>query len=133
MGKAIGIDIWSAKDLSGNRMENTLKNAELEGVKDRVELLSEDAQKMTFADSTFDVVVSNLCLHNIEDRARRDSACREIIRVLKPGGMAVIADFKNTGTYAQVFRETGAQVEKHGAAYLYTFPPLRTLTVRKSA
>ena len=33
--KAYGIDIWNAKDLSGNCVENTLRNAELEGVSDK--------------------------------------------------------------------------------------------------
>src|SRR5262249_54722402 len=104
-GKATGIDIWSAKDLSANAMEATLANAVLEGVRDRVELKTEDASRMTFADSTFDVVVSNLCIHNIEDPKGRDNACREIARVLKPGGIAVISDFKNTGAYAGVFTQ----------------------------
>src|SRR5262249_26038934 len=36
-GKAFGIDIWQAEDLSGNRPEATLENARLEGVADRVE------------------------------------------------------------------------------------------------
>lgn len=85
-GKAYGIDIWSQKDLSSNAMVNTYRNAELEGVRERVELLSEDATKMSFADASFDVVVSNLCLHNIPSAAGRAQACREIARVLKPGG-----------------------------------------------
>ena len=95
-GKAIGIDIWSKGDLSGNSRDKTLRNVELEGVSDRVEVKSDDATAMQFPDASFDVVLSNLCLHNIPSREGRDRACREIIRVLKPGGTAVIADFKNT-------------------------------------
>lgn len=132
-GKATGIDIWSAKDLSGNSMEGTLRNAELEGVKDKVELKTEDASKMNFADETFDVVVSNLCIHNLESRVARDAACREIMRVLKPGGLAVISDFIKTGQYAKVFAESGARVERTGPAFLATFPPLRIVTARKPA
>src|SRR6266700_1188047 len=49
-----------------------------------------DATAMNFANGSFDVVVSNLCLHNIPTRDGRDRACREIVRVLKPGGKAVI-------------------------------------------
>jgi arsenite methyltransferase len=128
---AIGIDIWSAKDLSGNTMENTLQNAELEGVKDRVQLLSEDAQKMSFADSTFDVILSNLCLHNIPNAAGRERACLEIARVLKPGGMAVISDFKNTAHYEKAFRAAGLTTERTAPDILRTFPPLRIVTARK--
>src|SRR4249920_531149 len=36
-GKSTGIDIWNAEDLTKNKIENTMNNADLEGVKDRVE------------------------------------------------------------------------------------------------
>jgi SAM-dependent methyltransferase len=129
-GRSVGIDIWSAKDLSGNRPEATLRNAEVEGVGARVEVKSEDATAMTFADATFDVVLSNLCIHNIPSREGRDKACREIVRVLKPGGTALISDFMRTGEYAGAFRGAGAQVERTGMDWL-TYPPLRVVTVRK--
>lgn len=130
-GKAVGIDIWSTKDLSANAMDATYANADLEGVRDRVELKTEDASRMTFADNTFDVVVSNLCLHNIEDANGRDNACREIARVLKPGGIALISDFKNTAAYSRAFSAAGARVERSGLYLLDTFPPLRIVTARK--
>ena len=37
-GKAVGVDIWSAKDQSDNRPEATWANARAEGVADRVEV-----------------------------------------------------------------------------------------------
>jgi arsenite methyltransferase len=64
-GKAVGIDIWSTKDLSGNAMEKTLRNADLEGVRNKIDVQSGDASAMKFPDASFDVVVSNLCIHNI--------------------------------------------------------------------
>lgn len=130
-GKAVGIDIWSTKDLSANEMEGTYANAELECVRERVELKTEDASRMSFGDATFDVVVSNLCIHNIEDPKSRASACREIARVLKPGGTAVISDFKHTAEYADVLAQAGLQVERSGPYLLDTFPPLRIITARK--
>jgi arsenite methyltransferase len=130
-GKAFGIDIWSTKDLSGNKMENTFQNAELEGVKDRVELLSEDAQRMTFPDANFDVIVSNLCLHNIPSAEGREKACREIARVLKPGGIAVISDFIKTAEYEKAFRSAGLRTERTSPSIFKTFPPLRIVTARK--
>jgi SAM-dependent methyltransferase len=130
-GKATGIDIWSAKDLSGNAMENTLRNAELEGVKDKVELLSEDAQKMSFPDASFDIVVSNLCIHNIPTAEGRSKACQEIARVLKPGGTALISDFMHTATYRKAFEQAGLKAERSGMDLLHTFPPLRIVTAKK--
>lgn len=130
-GKAVGIDIWSKKDLSGNSMEKTLANADLEGVRDRVEVQSGDATAMNFADGTFDVVLSNLCIHNIPTRDGRDRACREIVRVLKPGGTAVISDFIHTAHYVKAFRSAGAETTRNGMDFLFTFPPLRIIEVQK--
>jgi ubiquinone/menaquinone biosynthesis C-methylase UbiE len=130
-GRSIGIDIWSGKDLSGNSMEGTLRNADLEGVRGKVKVEDGDATALKFADNTFDVVLSNLCLHNIPTRAARDKACREIVRVLKPGGKAVISDFKNTAQYARAFRSEGVSAVRTGLNWLLTFPPLRIVQVEK--
>lgn len=129
-GTAIGIDIWSKKDLSNNTAETAQKNLEIEGVASKTSLMCEGAQKMSFADGSFDVVLSNLCIHNIASRAERDQACREIARVLKPGGWAIISDFKNTGAYADVFKKSGLTVTRSGFN-LMTFPPLRVVTAVK--
>lgn len=130
-GRAVGIDTWSAADLSDNRADNTLKNAEAEGVKDRVEVRGEDARRMSFPDRSFDVVVSNLCLHNIPDAAGRDAACREIARVLKPGGTALVSDFRHTRDYAKALSAAGFAVERLGPYWLTTFPPLAIVRARK--
>ncbi len=46
-----------------------------------------DVQKMDFPDNTFDVVI---CCHVIEHVDYDDQAMREIYRVLKPGGFAIL-------------------------------------------
>jgi arsenite methyltransferase len=130
-GKSVGIDIWSGKDLSGNTPEATLRNAGIEGVRDRVEVESGDATAMKFPDATFDVVVSNLCNHNIPGRAARERACREIVRVLKPGGKAVICDFIRTGEYTKVFQAAGANAHRGGWIPAYVWPGLRIIEVEK--
>jgi arsenite methyltransferase len=108
-GKAVGVDIWQAEDLSGNRPEATLENARLEGVAERVEVKDGDARRLPFADGTFDVIVTKEVLHNIYNAAERDTAVREIARVLRPGGRLVLADVRHTGRYAQVLRECGLE------------------------
>jgi arsenite methyltransferase len=130
-GKSVGIDIWSAKDLSGNTMEKTLRNMELEGVREKTDVQNGDATAMKFADATFDVVLSNVCIHNIPTRAARDQACREIVRVLKPGGKALISDFIHTGDYVKAFKAAGASARRTGFDYLFTFPWLRVVEVEK--
>ena len=108
-GKAVGVDIWQAEDLSGNRPEATQENARLEGVSDRVEVKDGDARRLPFADGTFDVVVTKEVLHNVYNAAERDTAVREIARVLKPGGRLLIGDVRHTGRYAQVLRQSGLE------------------------
>jgi SAM-dependent methyltransferase len=132
-GTATGIDIWSNVDMGGNSEAATHHNLELEGISDRCTLLGVGAQEMPFADGTFDVIVSNLCLHNIYDRETRGRALQQIVRVLKPGGVAIISDYKRTGEYAERFRHSGLIVESRWGNPLYTFPPLRVVVARKAA
>ena len=130
-GHAFGIDVWNAEDLSSNAFENTQQNIALEGVTEKCTLLSEGAQKMSFADASFDVIVSNLCLHNIYDKAVRAQALQEIVRVLKPGGIAIISDYKLTSEYAKAFSAAGLSVEKNRGSWMGTFPPLTIVVARK--
>ena len=130
-GKAVGVDIWSAKDLSGNFAAATLRNAELEGVKDKVEVLSQDARTLSFPDNSFDVILSNLCIHNIPPKEGRVQACLEIARVLKPGGVALVSDFQKTEEYTEAFLSKGLDVEKLGPFWRDTFLGLTVLKVTK--
>jgi arsenite methyltransferase len=131
-GKSTGIDIWNAEDLSGNNAENALKNAAAEGVAGKVEILNQNAMNMAFADSWFDVILTNMCLHNIYDKAGRYTACREISRVLKPGGTSVIADFRHIKEYQNNFEALGLQVTRYKANYFTTFPAVGILVVKKA-
>lgn len=130
-GHATGIDIWNAEDLSGNGPEALLANIDLEGVADKTTVKSEDAREMTFPDASFDVVVSNLCLHNIYQKPGRAKACQEIARVLKPGGAAVISDFRHMREYEAAFADAGLRVEMLPLDWTGTFPPLRILKASK--
>ena len=130
-GHATGLDIWSNVDMGGNSEAATLHNLKLEGVASRCTLVSAGAQEMPFADASFDVIVSNLCLHNIYDRPTRLQALHQIARVLKPGGIALISDYKRTGEYAAELRKAGLNVNLRWGNWLTTFPPLRIVIARK--
>jgi arsenite methyltransferase len=130
-GHATGIDIWSNVDMGGNSEAATLHNLTLEGITDRCTLISQSAAEMTFPDDTFDVIVSNLCIHNIYDKPTRLRALHQIVRVLKPGGIALISDYKLTSEYAAEFRQAGLQIEKKRGSFLTTFPPLAVVIARK--
>ena len=130
-GHATGIDVWSNEDMGGNSPEATQQNLLLESVDGLCTLKSEGAQAMSFADGSFDVALSNLCLHNIYDRAARQTAVAEIARVLKPGGLALLSDYKLTAQYAQQLQEAGFLVERKRGSLLTTFPPLTIVIARK--
>lgn len=132
-GHVTGIDIWNAEDLSGNSVENAYANAETAGVRSRTDIINADARAMPFEDASFDVVLSNLCLHNIPDLVGRRQSCQEIARVLRPGGMAVLSDFRNNDEYRRALEELGWAVEQHGPHLFTTFPPLTTLVARRPA
>jgi arsenite methyltransferase len=121
-GQAVGIDIWSQVDLSGNRPEATRENVRRAGVAGRVAVQDGDASRLPFADASFDVVVSSLVLHNIVGREERRQAVREIARVLKPGGRVALLDLRHTRDYVQVLGQCGlADARRLPAGFFFTW------------
>ena len=107
-GHAVGVDLWKSADQSGNSLDAARRNADLEGVAHRVELVTGDMTAMPFEPASFDFVLSALAIHNITNPAGRRKAIDEAFRVLKPCGRLVIADFRSTDEYAKRLRELGA-------------------------
>lgn len=122
-GEAHGIDLWSTKDQSGNKREQTLENAKREGVEQNVTIHTGDVRALPFPDDVFDAVVSSLCLHNIGDKKEREKALVEMLRVLKPNGKLAIADIQYAKEYAEFFMLHGVNVVYSKPSYSY-FPPL---------
>jgi arsenite methyltransferase len=91
-GRAVGVDVWRRRDLTGNTRAAAEGNATLEGVADRVEFVDADARDLPFPTGSFDVVVSNLAIHNIAGIDGRNQAVREAVRVLRPGGQLRVID-----------------------------------------
>jgi len=108
-GRVSGVDIWSSSDQSGNGPDMTRRNAAAEGVADRIELHTADMRQLPFADASFDLVLSNLAIHNIGSAAGREQAVDEALRVLRPGGRLVIADIRHTGQYRKHLIAGGAR------------------------
>ena len=106
-GRAVGVDLWQAEDLSGNSPAATIENARIENVADRVEVKTADARRLPFPDGSFDVVVTSMALHNIYNAGERQTAVREIARVLKSGGRVLILDVRHINQYAATLRDAG--------------------------
>jgi arsenite methyltransferase len=100
-GHATGIDLWRKQDQSGNAIDVTRKNAEAEGVADRVSLETADMTALPFAAGSFDLILSSLAIHNVPGQEKRDRAIDEIVRVLRPGGRVAIADLRNIARYRE--------------------------------
>lgn len=105
-GRAIGVDIWRA-DQTHNAEQHTLRNAEIEGVADRVEVRTADITSLPFGDDSFDVIVSSLVVHNIPNDDGRRKAISEAARVLRRGGKLALVDIFFSKRYAKQLRELG--------------------------
>ncbi|MEJ2546014.1 MAG: class I SAM-dependent methyltransferase [Calditrichaceae bacterium] len=102
-GKVIGIDL--ARDM--------LKNIKLEiedSSFDNIELQEMDAEVLTFASNTFDVVLCGFGLFYLPDL---EKALGEIKRVLKPGGIFVTSTFGERDKRWAPFRELIVSTQKN--------------------
>lgn len=75
-------------DLSPEMLTFAGRKAEGAGLADRIRLVEGDAEALTFADASFDSVVSLYAWRHLPNPA---AATREALRVLRPGGTFVLA------------------------------------------
>jgi SAM-dependent methyltransferase len=102
-GKAVGADHWVATMEYKYSSQMCQDNAAIEGVSDRTEVVTADAQSLPFADNSFDLVMTSLMMHHVPDTKK---ALYEMVRVLRPGGTLVIADV-NSKRYVPVLISLG--------------------------
>jgi ubiquinone/menaquinone biosynthesis C-methylase UbiE len=105
---AAGAD-YSGVDLTDAAIELARKRFELFNLPGKFQ--TADAEKLLFADNAFDLVYSHGVLHHTPDTER---AVREIYRVLRPGGRAVVMlyhrDSYNYRVNISLLRRAGAQL-----------------------
>ena len=89
-GEIVGIDVWMPMG-GGLSMQKALRNAEIEGVSDRVIFKRADAREIPYPDGYFDKVVASFAIHIIRGW---EKAVSEMIRVLKPGGVFAVLEPK---------------------------------------
>ncbi|MFC4241798.1 class I SAM-dependent methyltransferase [Gryllotalpicola reticulitermitis] len=105
-----GIDLWRSIDQSGNSPEAFLRNADLNGVRDRITVATGDMTRLPYGEDVFALVTASLAIHNIPTAAGRREAVAEAWRVLRPGGTLLVTDIRRTAEYASVLRDAGADV-----------------------
>ena len=85
-----GIDNWGgAWEYSKGVCE---RNAQIEGVSDRVAFQKASASALPFDDESFDAVISNLTFHEVADTKDKGLLIKEALRVLKKGGVFAFQD-----------------------------------------
>lgn len=126
-GKAYGVDIWNAKDQSGNTRDAVMKNADLEGTKSKIEVINSDMRTLPFEDGYFDIIVSSLAIHNLKNDEEREKAFIEIARVTKMDGRVAILDLAHIDNYAATLKDRGFRIDNISKPQFRMFPPVKVL------
>ena len=103
-----GIEVVSV-DIDEDEQELADLLAREAGVADRIRFINCDASSIPFPDSHFGCVAMMDVLHHLEYPER---ILREMVRLLRPGGIIIIADFDEDG-FDLVARVHGVEGRKH--------------------
>ncbi|WP_251861260.1 class I SAM-dependent methyltransferase [Clostridium sp. Marseille-Q2269] len=130
-GKVTGIDIWNSEGILDKTKYYINQNVELEGVKNKIKVKTQNASALSFEDQSFDIIVSKQCIHNIESAEERKMAILEMLRVLKKGGKLIISDSMYMDEYEKILLDKKLQVTMSPKYFLDTYPALSILEVIK--
>ncbi|KAF0238740.1 MAG: ubiquinone/menaquinone biosynthesis [Prolixibacteraceae bacterium] len=118
--RVFGIDI--SEGMLGVGRIKVLKK----GLKERIELIKADSEKLPFKNDTFDAAIVGFGVRNFENL---ETGLTEIKRVLKPGGVFYILEFSKPvkSPYKQIYQAyftkilplIGRMVSKDSNAYTY--------------
>ena len=106
-GEVVGIDRWSATDQTDNTAAAAQENARRAGVAGRVRIDTGDARALPYATAAFDVVLSHWVVHNLPTAHDRTQALDEMLRVLRPAGVLVVADITHQAEYLAHLQAAG--------------------------
>ena len=118
--KVTGIDISTGMlDMGREKMRK-------KGLDDRIELLEGDSESIQFEDNKFDAIIVAFGVRNFENL---EQGLGEMLRVLRPGGKAVILEFSQPSTFPfkqgynfyfkSILPKIGRMVSKDSSAYTY--------------
>ena len=85
---------FTSIDISEEEQETARLNLQHAGLESKVDLKIEDAENLSFKDSSFDVIFSINALHHF---ANPNKVIDELVRVLNKGGKIVFSDFTKEG------------------------------------
>jgi demethylmenaquinone methyltransferase/2-methoxy-6-polyprenyl-1,4-benzoquinol methylase len=118
--RVVGIDFAAAMLAIG------LEKVRRRGLTDRVQLVRGDATRVPLAGGSIDAVTIAFGIRNVEDAM---AACREMLRVLAPGGRLAILEFAVPSSplirsvymayFKHVLPRLGRLISRHDTAYEY--------------
>ncbi len=85
---------FASIDISRQEQEIAMLNLRYSGLEKQAVFKIENAERLSFPDRDFDVIFSINVFHHLENPA---AVLDEIIRLLRPGGKVVLADFSAKG------------------------------------
>lgn len=106
------IDYWGKSwDYAKQQCE---KNAEIEGVGDRITFQKGDAAALDFPDETFDGAISNFVFHEVATQPDKRLVVKEALRVVKKGGSFVFHDLFLDETLYGDLEELAEELRQEG-------------------
>ena len=113
-------------DFAGEMLRLALEKVRSASLGSRIHLVRGDATRLPLPDATFDAATVAFGIRNVVDPA---AACREFVRVLRPGGRLAILEFgfpripginaAYRAYFQHVLPRVGRMVSKHSDAYSY--------------
>jgi demethylmenaquinone methyltransferase/2-methoxy-6-polyprenyl-1,4-benzoquinol methylase len=113
-------------DFSGAMLTHGLVKVEKGGLRDRIKLVRGDAMNLPVASASVHAATIAFGIRNVQ---QPEVACRELVRVLRPGGRLAILEFGTPSSplFGPVYQwysrnilpRIGRAVSRHDAAYTY--------------
>ena len=96
-------------DIAAEEQQCAQLNARYAGVEEKTQFVVQDAVRLPWPDAMFDAAVTMNAVHHI---AHFEQVLEEMVRVVKPGGKVVLADFSPRG-FQIIAREHRAEGKTH--------------------
>lgn len=107
--QGVGLDQFRSRSQAGSDPLLTMDNAQLNGVRSRLQLVTEPMLEMSLPGNSFDAVFCNVAIQKIASREARGEVVAQLFRVTKPSGQIRIVDTQFAKQHAEDLAALGAE------------------------